>query len=73
MADEASQCSTWRRVVGPFGVHAEGSAPSARSWAASWMFADSGSVGEAAAGRRRVDAEERGGVEPEDARLHARR
>ena len=29
--DEASQLSTWRRVVGPFGCHAEGSAPSARS------------------------------------------
>jgi hypothetical protein len=43
VADEPSQSSTWRRVVGPWGCQAEGSAPSWRSSAASEMFAVSGS------------------------------
>ncbi len=43
MADAPSQSSIWRRVVGPWGCHAEGSAPSSRSAAASEILAVSGS------------------------------
>ena len=43
VADEPSQSSTWRRVVGPWGRQAEGSAPSSRRQAASEMLAVSGS------------------------------
>ena len=70
MADEPSQSRTCRRVVGPWGCHAEGSAPSWRSSAASEMLAVRGSGGEAAPRGRRVDAEELGRVEPEETGLH---
>src|ERR1700733_13924321 len=44
VADDANQSKTWRRVVGPFGVHGDGSAPSSRRCAASSIFVESGSV-----------------------------